>query len=233
MRRGKRISRKRNNRGKRSRVVIRRTKKGGATEMNSDNVVIQKSQLEELNAMIDKHADEMKVGGFLGVARMVDKLLNQPVPAAAEPLEEENLGVEPNTIVNQMGNEIENDNQIDNNSMGNDNLNETNEGNLKETNEGNLNETNEGNLNETNDNDGIGTNEGNLNETNEGNDNNGIGTNEGNDNEIDNENNSGLASPETLEDVSPENENKPETVQGGGFYKRFYKSKKNKKSVML
>ena len=205
MRRGKRISRKRNNRGKRSRVVIRRSKKGGATEMNSDNVVIQKSQLEELNAMIDKHADEMKVGGFLGVARMVDKLLNQPVPAADETLEEENSGVEPNTIVNE--NEMRNENE---------NLNMMSPEPVSE---------NE-NLNEN-----MGSPEPSVNENENSEE---LNTPSEELNTPEQKSNMTLDDVTTESDESPEeNKGTPES-QVGGYYKRFIKSKKNnKKSVML
>ena len=69
--RGTKVSRKRNRRTKRGKVVIR-SRKGGA---NNNSVSVSKQQLQALDDMITQHAEEMKVVGLLGASRIINNLL--------------------------------------------------------------------------------------------------------------------------------------------------------------
>lgn len=79
--RGTKVSRKRNRRTKRGKVVIR-SRKGGA---NNNSVSVSKQQLQALDDMITQHAEEMKVVGLLGASRIINNLLSQDEPEPASP----------------------------------------------------------------------------------------------------------------------------------------------------
>lgn len=238
----KRMSKKRNQ----NRLAIRRSKRGGAS--NNANVSISRTELEQLNLMINKHAEEMKVEGLLGVSRIVDRLLNKEEPVSMEANksnnnqsmvmsnrgqndeeeEEENanlgmnmLGSIRNQSMKTNNNSMRNNNEVDNDtSMGNNNVDELIENDESMEDAGMSMGTGQAMNNNDNDN------EGNDNDNNESNGNEGNNANE-NEEEVEPYTPIGMGKSNSDEDKSNE------SMAGGAYFKRFFKSKKNKKSVFL
>ena len=216
-----RVSKKKNQ----NRFAIRRSKRGGANNNANNNLSISRSELEELNSMINKHAEEMKVEGLLGVSRMVDRLLNkQPVSMESNESitqsmimsEQEGNDVKAKAMsmgMNMLGN-MKTDSGTENNDTENDDNGDPNEASSDDNNDANDDDNDANDANDAND-DNEESN-GDANETSNVDDAN------GDPNEASNEESNG-----------GDNKASNTGMTGGGLYKRFFKSKKNKKSVYL
>ena len=208
--------------------------------------------------MINKHAEEMKVEGLLGVSRIVDRLLNKEEPVSMEANKSNNnqsmvMGnrgqndkeeeVKENLGMNMFGSIRNQSMKNNNNSMRNNN--EVN--NDIDTSMGNNNEVNNDNVDELIENDesmedadmsmGTGQAMNNNGESMENNDSN--NGNEGNDNDNEGNNaneNEDEAQPYITIGMGKSNSDEDksnESMAGGAYFKRFFRSKKNKKSVYL
>ena len=220
--RGNKVSRKRNRKTKRGKVVIR-SRKGGA---NSNSVNVPKDQLQALDDMITQHAEEMKVVGLLGASRIINNLLSKNETESASP----ELSVNDNMMKSAQPVDamkaLENENVNNGLSMNSENMEspEPVSGNLEE---------NTGLSNTSVNMESPEPVSENL-EENMGLSNNSVNMDSPEPVTGNPKNNKNM----TLDDVTPEspseNEESPSESQVGGYYKRFIKSKKNnKKSVML